>query len=674
MAEMEQLTEELVKCAEGGDFGAMLRLVRENSKELSKKLSSGGVKDLLKKTTKDRLLLSFVDAVEFGARPLEESLVQLEKLVSLEPGMLVMSKSLEWGLGIVKRLDYFYKRITVDFRMKKGHQFSYAAAVDMLTAVGPNHVLAVQYSDPERFEKLLKEEQGELVKLAIKSFGPMSIQRLEDVFARCGFVKSAGWKAFWESARAKLRKDKLVQIPVKRTEPIVIKESEENYGDAWLAALGRETDPKIILSSVREYVAKGGFKNPTDEAKATVGDRLSFAATAARRVDDALYALLAVTIRSLGFEKPSAEEMRSYIWERKRFVSAASAIPARDVVELVKFLAVDDQSKAKICATIPDLTYSAVQEIVGIFSNDDAARKAIADFMRQPKAPATLTTLFTGSYERFKEKWPELPPFISLLTHAIALGEGRQNGEILRMQNIIRRLFCDKKWLEKAFGQLSADDKVLFFERFQASIAWDPSTHHTIVMRMVHIVPELSGHLVKIEKKKEYARITSPRSYALRKKEYLKLINEDMPENVRKIEEAKGYGDLSENAEYQYAKDEQRVLMQKQSVMQAELEAVKVDEFANVSVDEVAPGLTVKVQVPDGEKTYTILGEWDNDQAMGIISSKTRLAQNMLGKKVGDEFELPVSEGTVSFGKIEAIEPLGEDIKEWLKIPAGLEI
>ena len=193
-------------------------------------------------------------------------------------------------------------------------------------------------------------------------------------------------------------------------------------------------------------------------------------------------------------------------------------------------------------------------------------------------------------------------------------------------------------------------------------------------MRMANIVPELKAHLVTVEKKKEYARVTSPRSFALRKQEYLKLINEDMPANVKRIEFAKSYGDLSENAEYQYAKDEQRALMQKQTLMQADLEAVKPGDFADATADEVMPGVTVVVSSADGEKTWTILGEWDNDLERGILSSKTRVAQNLMGKKVGDDFELPVADGSVVFATVKEIRPLSDDVREWMKVPAGLQI
>ena len=671
MAETETLVIQLGECAEKQDFEGAFNLVRKNQQELAKKLQPVGVKDALKKTTNDRLLLSFLEGVEFGVRPLDESVVRLEKLLGFTQGSLVLNRA--WGLGVVRKLDYFYKRITVDFKTKKGHQFTYAAAIDMLESAPEGHVLVFRHADPAGFEAMFRDRPGDFVKLVLKSYGDMPIVRLEDVCVQNGFVKAVNWKSFWDKARAELRRDACVEIPVKRADPIRLKSAAEDYGDNWLMAFGHETDPKLILAAVRDYVGEHKFETADEASKAKISERLAFAVTAARKTDDALYARLACQVVSLGFANPPAGEMRDYLWERKRFVKAADALPAREVGAMIAFLACDDEAKERLYKAMPEFCFAAVNEVVSQFGGDEKCRQAVAELMKAPKAPATLTTLLVGKYEQFKG-WQELPPLITLLTHAIALGEGRQSGETLKMQNLIRRLFGDRNWLAKVFGWLSPADQALFFERFQASIAWDPSTHHATVVRMTKIVPELESRVVKVEKKREYARLTSYRSFALRKAEYLKLINEDMPANVKRIEFAKSYGDLSENAEYQYAKDEQRALMQKQTLMQADLEAVKPGDFADASIDEVMPGVTVVADTPDGEKIWTILGEWDNDLEKGILSSKTRVAQNLMGKKVGNDFELPGVDGNLTFATIREIRPLSDEIREWMKVPAGLQI
>ena len=667
----ETLVNELNECAQKRDFECAFKLVRDNRVELAKSIAPEGIKELLKKTTQDRLLLSFLDGADFGAAPLDKTLVFLEKLLSFQVGTLVLNDT--WGLGTVKRLDYFYRKITVDFKMKRGHQFSYDAAVDMLEVPSENHVLVMRHADPAAFEAMLKDNPAELVKSVLRSYGDMPVTRLETVCVNNGFVKSVNWKKFWETVRAELRKDKLVEIPVKRTDPIRLKASVENYGDVWLTAFSHETDPKLILASVREFVSQGKFKDADESVKSKINERLAFAVTAARKVDDALYARLAVTVVELAFTNPSSAEMLEYLRERKRYVKAAVELPAREVGAMVRFLATDDENKLKLYRSLDEFCFTAVTEVVSQFGGESACRETVGEFMRRPKAPATLTTLIVGKYEMFRD-WAELPRLVTILTHAIALGEGRQSGETLKMQNMVRRLFADVKWLEKVLGWLDDDDKIVFFERFQASIAWDHATHHTIVVRMARIAPVLEPRIVKVEKKKEYGRFTSYRSFAMRKAEYLKLINEDMPANVKRIEFAKSYGDLSENAEYQYAKDEQRALMQKQSLMQADLEVVKPWDFSDAVTDEVMPGVTVVIAAPDGERTYHVLGEWDNDTELGVLSCKAKLAQNMLGKKVGDQFELPGFEGAAVFATVLRIEPLFESIREWIKLPSGMQI
>ena len=671
MADMQELAAKLNECAEKRDFEGAMKIIRANQAEIAKNLKPDAIAAALKKTTDDRILLSFVDGAAFGAAPVDESLLRLERLVGFVQGALVLNGT--WGLGVVKRVDYFYRRITVDFKTKRGHQFSYAAAADMLVAAPEDHVLVIRQSDPARFEALLKDNPGEFVKTVLKSYGDMPVTRLEDLFVANGFVKKENWKEFWEKARSALRADKCVEIPVKRSDPVRLKAAAEDYGESWLLDFSHETDPKLILSGVKEFVSGGRFKEAGDETKAILKERLAFAVTAARKTDDALYARLAVTVASLGFDAPPLSEMRDYLWERKRFVKAAAALPSRDVGSLVDFLATDGDAKARLYAAIPELCYTAVSELLARFADDAALREAAGAFLREPKAPATLVTIVAGRYEQFSG-WTELPPLATILAHAIALGEGRQSGETLKMQNMVRRLFADQKWLEKMFAALDESGRVVVFERFQASISWEASTHHSTIVRMARIAPELEKHLVKVEKKREYPRVTSFRSYAMKKAEYLKLINEDMPANVKRIEFAKSYGDLSENAEYQYAKDEQRALMQKQTLMQKDLEDVKPVDFADAPAGEVAPGVGVVVSTPGGELTYWVLGEWDNDIEKRILSSKAQLAVNMLGKKPGDKFDLPSADGTVSTGTVKEIIPLAGEIREWMALPAGMQI
>ncbi len=670
----EEMALALLKAlSDAADFEGAFKLVSACHANLNGKLQGVAVRDALKKTTKDRLTLSFIEGVGFDTRVLKEAVGRLGRLLSFHKGALVLSAA--WGLGEVRAVDYFYRRVTVDFRVRKGHQFTYDAACETLAPAPENHILVTQRADPDRVAMMLKDEPAAFVKEMLRSFGDMPLTRLEELCSQHGFVKQVNWKKFWDLARAELRKDKCVEIPTRRAEPIHLKAAAEDYGQGWFTAFSQMKEPKSILSNVRELQGAGTIKSLDAEGRAKIADRLAFALKGARGVDDALYARIAFCMVDLGIDSERVAKARAYLWENglndeARYLAAARTLPAREAGNLVAFMTAEDReaTKVKLFAALPQMCFSLLSETVAAFIKDADCEEAVAALLKQPGAPATLVTLVLGRYDSFAH-WTKLPPLVVILTHAIALGEGRQGGETLRMQNTIRRLFADQKWLEGIFGQLQPADQALVFERFQASIAWDPSTHHMIVVRMTKIVPELAARQIRKEDVKKVERITSLRSYAERQAAYEKLVKVEIPENTKRIEFAKSYGDLSENAEYQYAKDEQRALMQKESLLQKDLNEVKAVDFADVvAPTDVCPGSMVAiVTAANEERVYTILGEWDNDLDRNVISNKTKLAQNLLGKKAGDTFDLSDAEGNVSTATIKSVSALTDELRDWLK-------
>ena len=657
---------------EAQDFDGAWKVVSARRDALEAKVRAIGVRDALKRATKDRLLNALVDcAFPIGENsqaqlPLKESLARLDRLLHFRPGTLVLHKA--WGVGEVKRLDYFYRRLTADFRNRRAQQFSFQAASETLVPAPENHILVTQKADPARIDAMLKEHPEEFVKAMLSSFGDMPVTRLADLSSQFGFVKSANWKAFWEKARAVLRADRLVEVPLRHSEPLHLKTSPETYGENWFIAFAGSTDPKSILSSVRE-LGLARLKTLDEDSLAKIADRLAFALKASRGMDDALFARIAFCVQDLKFLEPSPSKARAYLLEQDRYLQAATKLPARDMPTLVAFLVAEDGEavKKRLFEAMPRMCFPLLSAILEYYKSDRDCEEIAAALLKQPHAPATLITYILARYNDFRH-WTLLPPLVVILTHAIALGEGRQSGETLRMQNTIRRLFADQPWLENVFAELQAPaDRAIFFERFQASVGWDPATHHMIVVRMMHIDPSLASRQVRKEtSSRPVERITSRRSYEERKAAYLHLVNVEIPKNSADIEFARGYGDLSENFEYQSAKDEQRALLQKQSLMQEELNAVKAVDFADVPADEVRAGTTVRVVAGDGtELAYTILGEWDNAPERNIISNKTKLAANLLGKKPGDTFDLPDTDGGSQKAIVKEVLPLDDELKAW---------
>ena len=110
-------------------------------------------------------------------------------------------------------------------------------------------------------------------------------------------------------------------------------------------------------------------------------------------------------------------------------------------------------------------------------------------------------------------------------------------------------------------------------------------------------------------------------------------------EVVERIKIARSFGDLSENSEYDSAKDEQAFVEGRITTLENMIRNAKIIEESDVVSDTVSLGKSVTfVELPDGEEeTYTIVGSAEADPFEGKISNDSPIAQSLIGKKVGDQ-------------------------------------
>jgi len=657
---------------EAGDFNGLYLVVKSCTSALVAKLGATGILNDLKRSCKDRLILAFIDTVPFTSQPLEDSFRQLDILLDLSPGAQVVDKT--WGFGTVTRLDNFYKRITIDFNGKRGHNLTFKTASETLTRAAHNHIFTLRHNHPEEIARLIKEQPGEFVKMAICSFGKMPIPKLEATLIGNNFLKPFEWKAFWENARKALKSDPLVVIPAKRTDFIELLTEAAAYDDIWFANLGSEKDPQIILNSVLELEEFKKIEALDETRQEIVKNRLSFAIKGAHNTNPAQYVRLVIFCSQHGIEpdifKPECddhiEDPHTHLWRSNRFIKAALKLPVRDVSNMVAFLLQKgDSARERLLIALPDMPYNLLNETLLALKESEDAALACRKLLLAPKAPPILVN-WIFRYRTELTHW-NLPPLMDLLQHAIITVETTLNGENLRMQNALKKLFESGKWLEDMFAELNEGHRQMLFERIQASPAWDPTTQRALLARMLKLDPALADRKrIATADDEPAVHLTSWRSLAVHQMLYKKMVEVDLPKNSNDIAIARSYGDLRENFEYQAAKDYQRQLLQKQAEMQQELELIKGSDFANVSTEKVAPGTTVALLTEDGvKKSYTILGEWDRDEELDIISNKTRMAECLLGRKAGEKVTIPGSGGEQN-AEILAITPLSQAITNWI--------
>lgn len=130
--------------------------------------------------------------------------------------------------------------------------------------------------------------------------------------------------------------------------------------------------------------------------------------------------------------------------------------------------------------------------------------------------------------------------------------------------------------------------------------------------------------------------------------EYLKSVKRK--EVVERIKIARSFGDLSENSEYDSAKEEQAFVEGRITTLENMIRNAKIIEGGELAGDSVNLGSSVTfIELPDGEEeTYTIVGSAEADPFEGKISNDSPIAKSLIGKKVGDQVSVQTPGGEMS--------------------------
>ncbi|HKJ43898.1 MAG TPA: transcription elongation factor GreA [Sunxiuqinia sp.] len=135
------------------------------------------------------------------------------------------------------------------------------------------------------------------------------------------------------------------------------------------------------------------------------------------------------------------------------------------------------------------------------------------------------------------------------------------------------------------------------------------------------------------------------------KKDLDRLVNVERPAISKQIGEAIEKGDISENAEYDAAKDAQGMLEAKIAQLREKIANARIIDESKIdtSTVQILNKVTIKNIKNNATMQYTIVSEHEADLKSGKISIETPIAKGLLGKKVGDTVEIQVPSGIIPF-------------------------
>ncbi|WP_044642248.1 transcription elongation factor GreA [Risungbinella massiliensis] len=135
------------------------------------------------------------------------------------------------------------------------------------------------------------------------------------------------------------------------------------------------------------------------------------------------------------------------------------------------------------------------------------------------------------------------------------------------------------------------------------------------------------------------------------KEELEMLKTQKRHEVAERLKEAIAQGDLSENSEYDAAKDEQAFIEARIVTLENMIRNAKIISSDSIDKEKVQVGAQVTIQeVPDGDvEVYTIVGSAETDPDSGKISNESPIGAQLIGKRVGETVNVPIPSGSIQF-------------------------
>jgi len=531
-----------------------------------------------------------------------------------------------------------------------------------------DHVLAIKHNNPAELERMIKEEPAEVVRAVLRSYGNMPVARLQSTLTPSIFPE-AGWKKFWEVARRELKNDATVEIPKKRSDNIVLHKKAMAYDDEWFGMIDDLRDIEELFGRFGEITEKK-IDTSSDVAKEVLANRLAFIIKGAPsgrsewKAQGFIYAHI--------FEiEPAGVDTAKLIGDliEGDLVTTLDRLPSRQLQTLLTIMIENDKEAvvATLSEVIPVVSHPVLNEVMSALiacGAEEEIRQIMAAAVAKRTASAPMLLWVQRSTEII-ERW-KLISKGDLAFRVQEVLEVNSMGAMLRAQNQLRERFQQEAWLHDVMGAMTEQQRRDFLRRIHEGHGWDMLDRKSVIAKVLRKFPELQDIILPsksaVTVKKEIP-FTSSRSYAEKQKQLERIMTVEIPENSKEIEVARSYGDLRENAEFKYAKERQGLLMAQGAQLAEDLEKIKPTDFAESTTDEVSMGTGVELVYPGGaSETFYILGAWDQDEVLSIISSETALAKALMGHKAGDHVEIPAGQC-----ELKAILPVSDEIRAWIK-------
>lgn len=579
----------------------------------------------------------------------QSAIANYELLAHMEKSKFVFHAG-GWGTGEIIEVSPVRQQVTIEFENVSGRKhLTFEHAFKALIPLADTHFLVKRFDDPDALEQEARKDPVGVIKMLLRDLGPKTSAEIKEELCEL-VIPEADWAKWWQGARAKLKKDMMIDTPESLREQFRLRKTELTHKERLQQSVANESGIDDIIQTTYSFVRDLPSDQQSGEVKNSLKEKL-LAQLSSQELTKGQELQICLLLETQFDHLVEGKESSKLLQKHDNIEEIINSI---DVVALRKRALVLIRQNRKdwpslFLHMLLNLKQSTLRDYILKELAQGEHRKLVEDtLLKLTHHPETHPDFFVWYFQKVVGKPQDNLPlsdksgqcqlfeaFLVLFTHLENKPEER---------DLLKKMYTLLS--EKRFSlvrTIMADSSLEFVKEFLLLA----SKCHTLEDHDIKILRSLAEVVHPVLNKRE-ARSTQDSHVIWTTEEAYRKLQEqirhigtvEIVENAREIEAARALGDLRENSEYKFALERRSRLQQQLKTLSDQFNKARTITPQDISTDEVGVGTIVDVVDQKGNSTtYKILGPWDASPEQNILSFQSKLAQSMIGCKIGDTFQ-----------------------------------
>ncbi len=556
-----------------------------------------------------------------------------------------------WGTGEIVELSLIREQLGVEFEYVAGRKhITFRNAFKCLIPLEDSHFLARRFVDPDTLEEEAKKDAIAVIKILLRDLGPLSAAEIKDELCEL-VIPEKDWTKWWQNARVKLKKDTLIEVPSSLKEPFVLRKTEVSHEEQLQKEMLSLSDISEVIQTFYNYVRDFPNILRNSGIKKSINEKLT---GLLHSPDLKPYQELQIYIfmESLPDKNPDNEKSVKELVVLSKDIEALInnveiiAFKKRALVALREYR---EDWQERFLSLLTKISQSQLRDYLIKELNNGAARELLKDKLKELLVnPLRAPELFVWYFQKLLVDPEENLPFSDkegtcrfAESYLVLLHKIENHSDYRDLTKKMHLLLINKRY--EIVRQIFENADIEFIKEFLllASKCQVFSDHdHKILLSLAKVVHSELGPDKKSDEHLDGNILwTTEAGYHKIQNRARHIGTVEIVENAREVEAARALGDLRENSEYKFATEKRRQLQNELKTLSEELNKARLITTLDIPTGEIGIGSIVDLSVEGSPPLrYTILGPWDADVDLNILSFQSKLAQAMIGKKVDDKF------------------------------------